>query len=334
MKGGAREHASNKTGDPSSARAALHPPLLGPRRRFVGLATLGSRGYAERVDRAPIAWKFGALLLLVNGCDDFKNGVAAIPPAQAAASASPPRAPVSSNDTRSPCAAEMVEVGVFCIDRYEAHLVHADSGKLHPATRELQEGVAYQARSQPGMLPQAYISRDEAAAACEHAGKRLCSAREWQQACKGRAGFKYPYGRDEVVGRCNKGKAHVPAVLFGSGVTRLREQHLNDPRLNQLPGFLAKTGEHPDCVSDYGVYDMVGNLQEWVADDVNSALPRKIPVPQGVQNLGRRGNGVFMGGYVSSHREHGRGCEYVTTHHAPSYHDYSIGFRCCAVAKR
>src|SRR5690606_3176924 len=66
-------------------------------------------------------------------------------------------------------------------------------------------------------------------------------------------------------------RAHVPAVLFGSGVTRLREQHLNDPRLNQRPGFQAKAREHPDCVTDYGVYDVVGNLQEWVADDVNSA---------------------------------------------------------------
>jgi formylglycine-generating enzyme required for sulfatase activity len=74
---------------------------------------------------------------------------------------------------------------------------------------------------------------------------------------------------------------------------------------------------------------MVGNLHEWVSDDVNGSLPKKIPIPAGVQNLGRRGNGVFMGGYFSSRSEHGRGCEYVTTHHAPAYHDYSTGFRCC-----
>jgi formylglycine-generating enzyme required for sulfatase activity len=133
-----------------------------------------------------------------------------------------------------------------------------------------------------------------------------------------------------VAGRCNVRKAHLPAKLFGAEIRRLGEQHLNDPRLNQQPGFLAKTGEYSGCVSDYGVFDMVGNLHEWVADDVNGALPKKIPIPSGVQNLGRRGNAVFLGGYFSSQHEHGRGCEYVTTHHAPGYHDYSTGFRCCA----
>jgi sulfatase modifying factor 1 len=36
-----------------------------------------------------------------------------------------------------------------------------------------------------------------------------------------------------------------------------------------------------------------------------------------------------MGGYFSSHGEHCRGCAYVTATHAPDYHDYSTGFRCC-----
>jgi len=38
---------------------------------------------------------------------------------------------------------------------------------------------------------------------------------------------------------------------------------LNDPRLDQLDDTLAKTGAFPACVNDYGVYDMVGNLDEW-----------------------------------------------------------------------
>ena len=45
------------------------------------------------------------------------------------------------------------------------------------------------------------------------------------------------------------------------------------------------------------------------------------------------GNGIFMGGYYSSHGEHGAGCAYATTNHKPDYHDYSIGFRCCAGAR-
>jgi formylglycine-generating enzyme required for sulfatase activity len=224
----------------------------------------------------------------------------------------------------------MALVDSFCIDRYEAHLIHADSsGEKHSPYQRPRPGVHYAARSAPGVVPQGYLSREEAALACQASGKRLCAAREWQRACKGPNGFKYPYGKDEIRGRCNTGKVHLPALLFGVQPGGYREPHLNDPRLNEKPGFLSRTGEHADCVSDYGVYDMVGNLHEWVADDVNGSLPKKIPIPTGVQNLGRRGNGAFMGGYFSSRREHGRGCEYVTTHHAPDYHDYSTGFRCC-----
>ncbi|HEU5076418.1 MAG TPA: SUMF1/EgtB/PvdO family nonheme iron enzyme [Polyangiaceae bacterium] len=231
---------------------------------------------------------------------------------------------------KAPCSDGMVLVGSFCIDRYEAHLLLADGSGVHPANHPLASGVEYRAASGAGVLPQGYISRDEASAACQAAGKRLCKAREWQAACKGAAGHKYPYGVDEVKGRCNTGKVHLPSQLFGPFVTRYGEQHLNHPRLNLEPGFLAKTGEYADCASDQGVFDMVGNLHEWVADDSNGALPKKIPIPYGAHRMGQRGNGVFMGGYFSSQREHGRGCEYVTTHHAPGYHDYSTGFRCCS----
>ena len=33
--------------------------------------------------------------------------------------------------------------------------------------------------------------------------------------------------------------------------------------------------------------------------------------------------------YVDTHRN-GPGCDYATRAHYPTYHDYSIGFRCCA----
>jgi sulfatase modifying factor 1 len=73
---------------------------------------------------------------------------------------------------------------------------------------------------------------------------------------------------------------------------------------------------------------MVGNLHEWVADDV-ARLAREIPIEAGAHMLGDKTDGAFMGGYFSSHGEHGRGCAYVTATHAPDYHDYSTGFRCC-----
>src|SRR5688572_28576340 len=82
----------------------------------------------------------------------------------------------------TPCAEGMVLAGSFCIDRYEAHLIRADGSGVHPANHPLASGVAYRAESSAGVLPQGYISRDEASAACQAAGKRLCKAREWQAA--------------------------------------------------------------------------------------------------------------------------------------------------------
>jgi len=142
----------------------------------------------------------------------------------------------------------------------------------------------------------------------------------------------YPYGALEVAGRCNTGKPHLPTKLFGSAAKYNMRAVFSDPRLNQAPGFLARTGEYAGCVGQYGVFDLVGNLHEWVADLVRGSLPNEMAMPRGVQHLGKRGNGVFLGGYFSSLGEHGRGCGYVTTQHAPHYHDYSIGFRCCADA--
>ena len=42
------------------------------------------------------------------------------------------------------------------------------------------------------------------------------------------------------------------------------------------------------------------------------------------------GHGVFRGGFFVDDVINGRGCGYRTDRHEPSYHDYSLGFRCCA----
>ena len=41
---------------------------------------------------------------------------------------------------------------------------------------------------------------------------------------------------------------------------------MNQSIINQLPDTLLPTGERAECTNGYGVYDMVGNLHEWVDD--------------------------------------------------------------------
>src|SRR5262249_28050512 len=138
------------------------------------------------------------------------------------------------------------------------------------------------ARSEPNVLPQGYISRMESETACVNAGKRLCNVTEWHQACRGSRDTTYPYGPRFQAHLCNTGKTHLLSKFFGSNPNAwLYAEHFNNPSLNQLPGFLARTGEYAQCMSDYGVYDMVGNLHEWVADRVDSSLTNKIPMQGG-----------------------------------------------------
>ncbi len=219
--------------------------------------------------------------------------------------------------TAPPCPQEMAHVGSTCIDRWEAHLVLADTPDLiHPYYARPEPNVRYLARSAGGFMPQAYVSRNEAAAACRLAGKRLCTGPEWRRACRGKGKTLYPYGAEEIPGRCNTGKPHLPTILFGMNSTAVNgNANYNSPQLAQEPGFLAKAGEYAGCVTGDGVFDMDGNLHEWVSDRPNGSPlhPRA----------------VFVGGFFSSTPEHGAGCQHVSRRHSPLYHDYSTGFRCC-----
>ncbi len=202
----------------------------------------------------------------------------------------------------APCPAGMALAGDVCVDRWEAHL----EGQSPYAVPEA--GVA---RTAPGAVPQAYVSGDVAAAACAAAGKRLCTSAEWVRACEGPRGTTYPYGDAYAAGACNEGReAHPVVELFGDSADWSMRQ-MNDPRLNQLPGTVDPAGANPGCVSAEGVFDLHGNLHEWVSDP----------------------EGTFRGGFYVDATINGDGCRYRTTAHGRSYHDYSTGFRCCADAR-
>lgn len=240
----------------------------------------------------------------------------------------------------SRCPADMVDVrGRFCIDRYEVMLVDQRQGRrlspyYHPTRAQtvasfrdwsrstqgaslsvpappdfqLSEDFEPRAESHPSVTPSGYLSATLADLACRNAGKRLCTLDEWLLACRGQGGHKFPYGDQYQEGRCNVFReAHPGQVLHHDMSTG----HL-DPRLNLVEGangpLLRKTGATESCKSDWGndsIYDMVGNLDEWVDAPV----------------------GAFLGGfYARSTRE---GCDSKVSSHPRAYFDYSLGTRCC-----
>ncbi len=143
---------------------------------------------------------------------------------------------------RRPCPSDMVSVGGFCIDKYEASVWDSPAGPTqygassdnYPCTNNGQDCTNIYARSVAGVLPSAWITWFQAQQACHNVGKRLPTNAEWQQAV---AGTPDP-GPDNGTTDCN-------TITAGAAVN---------------------TGSRSSCVSVAGAFDMVGNLGEWVAD--------------------------------------------------------------------
>jgi hypothetical protein len=87
-----------------------------------------------------------------------------------------------------------------------------------------------------GSVPINNISFDDASAECEKAGKRLCTVDEWEWACSGLEKYPYSYGFLLKENYCNR-----------------------DGNKSIEP-----SGSRDKCVGKFGVYDMVGNIFEWV----------------------------------------------------------------------
>jgi len=133
------------------------------------------------------------------------------------------------------CPADMVVVAdSYCVDRYEA--ARMDATATSAGSDESQ------AKSVAGVLPWQVINNGAAAQACAAAGKRLCSATEWQLACEGPQGTTYSYGDTYNPTTCN-------------GIDTYSGGRFH----------LAPTGSFPDCTNDWGVFDINGNLWEHTA---------------------------------------------------------------------
>ena len=223
-----------------------------------------------------------------------------------------------------PCPTGMAHVALdgmraYCIDRWEAQVVEVN-GKdetSHPPTQPVTN-LKVKAVTRAGVTPQGYISKNEAESACKAAKKRLCTGDEWEKACRGKKPTTFPYGDERKSGYCNdSGRAPLAALhpelgpegVYASGAA------MNDPRINEAPNTVAPTGSFAKCKNGFGVFDMVGNLHEWIADVHDGS------------------RGTFRGGYYQDTHLNGDGCSYRTDAHDVSYHDYSTGFRCCADAR-
>ena len=163
---------------------------------------------------------------------------------------------------------------------------------------------AYEYPNEPGANPVVMKTWYEARDACGAEGKRLCGDSEWTLACEGQERMPYPYGYARNADACNIDKPHpdVDEKAIANPVTR-------DAEVERLWQGEA-SGSREACVSPYGVYDMTGNVDEWVANE--SAKPYR---------------SGLKGGYWGPVRDR---CRPMTTAHNEDFQVYQIGFRCCS----
>jgi hypothetical protein len=160
----------------------------------------------------------------------------------------------------------------------------------------------YEAGDESG-TPIGDISWTAASAACQAAGKRLCKEQEWLFACEGEEARPYPYGYARNPSICN--------FEIKDGLAT---------RTGELADHRQPVTANPECLSPFGVQNMVGNIDEWVVLD----KPHYSQV-----NGGRKMMSGLKGGWWGPLRNR---CRPTTVDHDEFFHELQTGFRCCADA--
>lgn len=229
-------------------------------------------------------------------------------------------AQIIKTDDSGNCPVGMIEfkIGVTfsCVDEYEASPKNCNI--INPANEfDTEINISDKScvvDSVSGQKPWVYIDREQAALLCARSGKRLPTAAEW---------YRFTLGTEITKCNINSGK-----VLTQNEIT--------------------------DCVSASGIKNTIGNVWEWVADDVMDGIynDRKLPESGYVVQVDVGGvptitstdkatdktkndyfwsdlNGVYgmiRGGFYSSREDAGIFSIHAAT--APNFKGNAVGFRC------
>ncbi len=191
----------------------------------------------------------------------------------------------------------------FYIDQYEvtnrqyADCVQAGRCNLPRLPRSVNF-ANYYAATEFGNYPVIWVSWQDGADYCAYRGKRLPTEAEWEKAARGPEDTLYPWGKAEPTTETN---------------------------FNYLVGDASAVGSFPQDHNGYGVYDMGGNVREWVYDwyqwDYYQNAPQNNPIgpDDGVTKVLRGGSWNDVAIYVRATSR---------KNFLPDSYDSNLGFRC------
>jgi formylglycine-generating enzyme required for sulfatase activity len=196
-----------------------------------------------------------------------------------------------------------VYAGAFFMDKYQVTVsqyarfleaTHHDS----PPEWTIMNKPANQNR------PIANVDWAEADAYCKWAGKRLPTEAEWEKAARGTDGRTYPWGNEPPT----RFHANAGKEVWGNH------------------SALVPVGTLEEGKSPYGVYDMAGNVWEWVSDWYDQEYYQTSP-PQNPSGPRKGSHKVVRGGsWGSGGILDLRSADRET--HLPSFRGFGTGFRC------
>jgi formylglycine-generating enzyme required for sulfatase activity len=199
--------------------------------------------------------------------------------------------------------AHKVQVNAFSMDVYEvtvrqyAEFLRAE-GFHSPLDWKTMNQPTHQ------KYPVANVDWADAVAYCKWAGKRLPTEAEWEKAARGTDGRLYPWGNDPPT------PLHANYGKTGS--------HNYEA--------LAPVGTFENGKSPYGIYDMAGNVWEWVSDWYDTDYYKNSPQqnPEGPPTGGFK---VIRGGAWNTSARNLRSSDRYWD--PPSFRSlYFPGFRC------
>lgn len=223
---------------------------------------------------------------------------------------------------KSKCPYGMVSIenipGVSCVDQYEASTGNdcpvKDPQSLVNTIQNIEDSACVP-ESKQNSTPWRFITREQAMQSCARVGKRVPTSEEW---------YVLALGMIQIHESCNI-SSHT----------------------------IAQTGSFTSCSTAHGVFDMVGNVWEWVSDDVINGIynTQELPNEGYVAQVDQTGMatvsseieqqlfgsdyfwsdrdgayGIIRGGYYDSGIDAG-----IYTAHAgtrPTAASVGIGFRC------